>query len=74
MEVDIKVKSPYSDKFNKQDTMAFLNELCCYLGEARNMYKLMGLNGLEKSADKTYTDIWCIYSNCIKVQKSLKIH
>jgi len=62
-EVDIKVKGPYDDKFNKEATMGFLNELCCYLGEARNMYRMLGAESLQTAAEDTRYDIYTILDN-----------
>lgn len=56
-EVEIKVKGEYSEKFNKEDTMAFLCELNCNLYAAENMYKLEHLDGLAKRSRKLVNDI-----------------
>ena len=56
-EVKISVKGEFSNKANKEDTMYFLNELCCYLGEARRRYEELGLNALAETAETARHDI-----------------
>ena len=46
------------EKNNKEDTKRFLNEICCYIGEATYRLKEMGLNHALKRADTYHTDIF----------------
>jgi len=56
-EVDIKAKE-YEERMNKQETMEFLNQLICFIGEAERRYRESGFYALEKSARETREDIY----------------
>lgn len=56
-EVEIKAKSEYSERYNKADTMAVLNTLAIYAGEAACRYSEIGFMALKKRAMKTQDSI-----------------
>lgn len=51
-EIEVKAKSQFKDRANKQDTMYFLNDLACYALEAKQRYKDLGLYGLAEEAQE----------------------
>lgn len=48
-EVEIKAKGGFSERYNKADTMAVLNTLAIYAGEAACRFSNFGLEALERS-------------------------
>lgn len=58
-EVEIKAKFTLNGKiddarFNKQDTMAVINQLCIWATESAERYEMMGFNALARNAREDY--------------------
>ena len=58
-EVEIKAKFTLNGKiddarFNKQDTMAVINQLCIWASESAQRYEMVGLNALARVAKEDY--------------------
>lgn len=58
-EVEIKAKFTLIGKiddarFNKQDTMAVINQLCIWAHESAERYEMMGLDALARNAKLDY--------------------
>lgn len=49
-EVEIKAKGGVSERYNEADTMAVLNTLAIYAGEAAVRYSDLGLKALKRHA------------------------
>lgn len=56
--VEIRVKSKYSERANKKDTLYFLNDLGLFAYEAKEHYKILGLHGAEMEAKQAADDIY----------------
>lgn len=63
-EVEIKAKFDLSGskRFNQDDTMAVLNQIIIWAGEAACRYERLGLDGLAELARR----------NCINIRKELE--
>ena len=57
-EVEIKAKSPYSNRCNKNDTVEILNMISLYAGSAERYWKSQGMNAIAKSAGNVSTEIY----------------
>ena len=57
-EVEIKAKSAYATKANKNDTMNLLNELAIALSEAYLRDKELGLFGMANANKELHDDIY----------------
>lgn len=57
-EVEIKVKGRYSEKYNKEDTMYFLNTMCGAFGDSAQIRNMIGLNAIAKESEEIKHDIY----------------
>ena len=58
MEVEIKVKGQYAKRFNKEDTMYFLNNVSLYASLAYAYYEERGHEASASRADEFSNDIY----------------
>ena len=63
-EVEIKAKSEYKERFNKDDAKAILNTMAIAFSEASKRYESIGCYALAKSARTNY---WNIHNELEKV-------
>ena len=57
-EVEIRVKGKYSEKFNNEDTMYFLNDMCAAYRDSAEWKSRIGCNAIAQESEEIRQDIY----------------